>query len=232
MAMTRPLSIASRHHAALLSNRQGGFSLIVALMMLIVIIILGISGSQMAINEERGSRADRDRQIAFQAAEAALKDAEAEINGPAAPFCTVPNQPPTSHMRPGQLTCFNKVSAVGFLAGCSGSPNEGLCAYNDVLPAYLDGTNVNFLQDAKGGGNGHTVKYGKWTGKTFVSQETVGAAPTLAKYSPRYIIERVQRNVTTNSAGDPGWMFRVTAMGFGANENAQVVLQITYATPN
>ena len=67
--------------APAIHTRQGGFSLIVSLMMLIVIIILGISGSQMAINEERGSRADRDRQIAFQAAEAALKDAEFEIYG-------------------------------------------------------------------------------------------------------------------------------------------------------
>jgi type IV pilus assembly protein PilX len=244
------MSIPSVPRGPAMPARQGGFSLIVSLMMLIVIIILGISGSQMAITEERGSRSDRDRQIAFQAAEAALKDAEYEIYGATGNLCTLPNQVNHGNMRPGTNTCFNEVSRIGFEYGCSSPPNEGLCLTQTVTscnlatagscPAYLDPTVVDFLGDAKGTGTNHTVVYGKFTGRVYASQQTSAALAKqpISVYPPRYIIERVPKNTsftssttsdsdTTNGAT---YMFRVTAMGFGANPNSQVVLQSIVAT--
>ncbi len=214
---------------------QRGFSLIVALMMLIVIIILGISASQMSINEERGARNDRDRQLAFQAAEAALKDAEYEIYGSTAPACTLAGQ--GGRMRMGTFTCFNENNYFGYALGCSGPPNAGLCINNPSLPAYLDSTNVDFYKDATGSGNNHTVKYGRYSGRDFGSQQTLAGLP-VSIYPPRYIIEAVPKNTSVNSSTAPGAgagsggnvMFRVTAMGFGANANSQVVLQAVVAT--
>ena len=215
------------------SGREGGFSLIVALMMLIVIIILGISGSQMAINEERGSRADRDRQIAFQAAEAAIKDAEFEIYGSGSPACTVPGQNTTSRMRLGTLTCFNQTNRLGYVQHCSQTPTIGLCLYDEANPAYLD-SQVDFLKDANGtNSTPRTVPYGLYTNQTFASQATFPNS-AISKYPPRYIIEQVPKNtaIDPSSGGTgAGWMFRITAMGFGANPNAQVVLQAVVATP-
>lgn len=223
--------------ASLASAGQRGFSLIVALMMLIVIIILGVSSSQMAINEERAARGGRDRQIAFQAAEAAIKDAEYEIYG-SSTLCNVAGQVNVGKMRPGTSTCFNESvgAPAGFVVGCSAPPNAGLCDSASASlpggkPAYLDSTNVNFYADAKGTGNNHTVAYGTYTGRTYSAQSTVSGLSTqpISKYPPRYIIEKVIKNTSLDST-EAKYMFRVTAMGFGANPNAQVVLQAIVAT--
>ena len=230
--------VIARTAPRLASRREQGFSLIVSLMMLIVIIILGISGAQMAINEERGSRNDRDRQIAFQAAEAALKDAEYEIYGATGSTCTLPGQVGRGNLRPGTLTCFNEFATVGFIDGCStASNNLGLCAFNAAAPAYLN-TAVDFLADAKGTSTqARTVPYGTYTGRSFASRQTSGFTTLpLSAYPPRYIIEWVPKNTSvdsvTGSDGSVGGnrMFRVTAMGFGANPNSQVVLQAIVAT--
>ncbi len=213
----------------LAASGQRGFSLIVALMMLIVIIILGVSSSQMAINEERAARGGRDRQIAFQAAEAAIKDAEYEIYGSSS-NCTVTGYlNPTIKMRQSTSTCFSEDFEQGYVVGCSAPPNAGLCLPG-ATPAYLDSTNVNFYADAKGSGNNHTVAYGTYTGRTYAAQSTVSglSSQPISKYPPRYIIERIVKNTSLES-GDHK-MFRVTAMGFGANPNAQVVLQAIVAT--
>ena len=234
------------------ASRQRGFSLIVSLMMLIVIIILGVSGSQMAINEERGARNDRDRQLAFQAAEAALKDAEYEILNPASPACAAPGQTTRGRGRAGTYTCFNSVNAIGFTSTstspCSLPPNAGLCDYNAAAPAWQRTTTqvasglprIDFVADAKNSGTMSTVKYGQFTGRTYGTQASLSNAGTpLSIYPPRYIIERVRQNTsvdTLTSAGsgsdssDGAYMFRVTAMGFGANVNTQVVLQTVVAT--
>ena len=225
---------------------QRGFSLIVSLMMLIVIIILGISASQMAINEERGARNDRDRQIAFQAAEAALKDAEYEILNPASPACAAQGQTNRGRGRSGTSTCFNSINAIGFTAtatsACSVTPTAGLCEFNAATPAWLrlatDPMHIDFLADAKGSGTMSTVVYGQYTSQIYGSQVSLPGKP-LSRYPPRYIIERVQQNTsvdTLTGAGDSSdasggaYMFRITAMGFGANPNTQVVLQTIVAT--
>ena len=220
-------------------NAEHGFSLIVTLMMLIVIIILGISSSQMAINEERVARNDRDRQIAFQAAEAALKDGEAEILDPASPACDVPLQ--HGHGRASSQICFNEASGVYFVANCGAAPSiaQGLCAFNDATPAYLS-AGVNFFGDASGsGGFNNTVQYGQFTGAIYPSQATSGMSGLpISKYPPRYIIEIVPKNVAYDSCTGPTAaagagcksMFRITAMGFGANANSQVVLQSVVST--
>jgi type IV pilus assembly protein PilX len=236
ISVRRPSIPRARSEWHIGARGERGFSLIVSLMMLIVIIILGVSGAQMSVNEERGSRNDRDRQIAFQAAEAALKDAEYEIYGATGVLCTLPSQVGNGNLRFGTQTCFNSFATVGFLPGCSGLPNAGLCTFNQALPAYLDSTNVDFYADAKGTGNGHTVKYGDYTGRSYASQATSGfGALPLSAYPPRYIIEWVPKNTSVDSVtgGDGSTgnrMFRVTAMGFGANPNSQVVLQSIVAT--
>ena len=219
---------------------QRGFSLIVALMMLIVIIILGVSASQMAINEERGARNDRDRQLAFQAAEAAIKDAETEIYGIASPVCTLAGQVNKGRMRAGTYTCFNEGNSFGYVLGCSAPPSAGLCSNNPALPAYLDIVNVDFYKDATGSGNNHTVAYGQYTNRTYGSQATaaIGSGQAVSVYPPRYIIEAVPKNTSVDSLTSEGAaagyggsvMFRITAMGFGANPNSQVVLQAVVST--
>lgn len=64
-----------------ISNQQKGSVLIVSLLLLVVLTLLGVSSMQSNIMEERMSGNLRDRNIAFQAAEAGLRDAENFVEG-------------------------------------------------------------------------------------------------------------------------------------------------------
>lgn len=61
-------------------NSEQGIALFLALVVLLIITILGVSGLQTTTLEERMAANARDRDLAFQAAEAALIDAERFLN--------------------------------------------------------------------------------------------------------------------------------------------------------
>jgi type IV pilus assembly protein PilX len=58
---------------------QRGITLPVTLLLLLTALVIGASAAQMAMLGEKAARAERDRLIAFQAAEDALMDAERDI---------------------------------------------------------------------------------------------------------------------------------------------------------
>lgn len=60
-------------------SSQHGVTLIVALIFLAILMLLGVTVAQTSSMEERMAGNTRDRDLAFQAAEAALKDAEAKL---------------------------------------------------------------------------------------------------------------------------------------------------------
>jgi type IV pilus assembly protein PilX len=62
------------------SRSQRGVALFLALVVLLIITVLGVSGLQTTTLEERMAANARDRDLAFQAAEAALIDAERFLN--------------------------------------------------------------------------------------------------------------------------------------------------------
>jgi type IV pilus assembly protein PilX len=65
-------------------NRQKGISLVMGLMFLVVLTILGVAGMRGALLEERMAGNTRDRDLAFQAAEAAIRVAEQALAAPPA----------------------------------------------------------------------------------------------------------------------------------------------------
>lgn len=85
-------------------HAQRGVTLIVALIFLAVLALLGATAAQNSVLEERMAGNTRDRDLAFQAAEAAIEDAKLNIGtlrtqlGSAglvdASSCAVPNNPP------------------------------------------------------------------------------------------------------------------------------------------
>lgn len=66
-------------HRHSLPGRQKGVALIVALVFLAVLALLGVTIARNSTMEERMAGNTRDRDLAFQAAEAALKDAEVDL---------------------------------------------------------------------------------------------------------------------------------------------------------
>lgn len=78
-----------------ISNNQAGAVLVVSLIMLLLLTIIGVSGVQSTSLEEKMAGNNRDRNLAFQSAEAALRAGEARIEtlwnggtGSIQAFCT------------------------------------------------------------------------------------------------------------------------------------------------
>ncbi|HCE08720.1 MAG TPA: pilus assembly protein [Oxalobacteraceae bacterium] len=207
------MSLAARRCVVPGPARQTGIALIVSLLMLVVIMLLGTSAGQIALLGEKASRNDRDRLLAFQAAEAGLMDAEVDIE----------HSPDAARSR-SQL--FSKDSARGFPGEgdeqCLGGQTHahlGLCkgTRDGATPAWLT---VDFLAD---GLHAHSVPYGMFTGQTL--QTGVGS---LSGRLPRYIVELMVYNRQGESADKPSYFYRITAIGFGARDTTQVVLQTFY----
>lgn len=202
------------HPFQITRRRELGVALVVALLMLAAVLMLGISAAQIALQNEKASRNDRDRQVAFQAAEAALMDAELDIeHSPDA-------EKSRSHL-------FSKDSAMGFsgagTSACgSGASNSslGLCDRRpvDATPAWLlvdfNDTSPVTMQ---------SVPFGRFTGQVFQTGKG-----SLSSRPPRYVIELMTYNRQGENADKPSYFYRITAIGYGARDTTQVVLQTFY----
>ncbi|MDQ0073244.1 type IV pilus assembly protein PilX [Variovorax boronicumulans] len=186
---------------------QRGVSLIIVLLLLVIVSILGVGAAQIATMGERSARNDRDMQIAWQSAEAALMDAEFDIHGPG-----------TS----SRQSVFTKMANTNaFVSGCGDSGNsKGLCTLVTTgQPAWLAVDFTITLSSAK------TAAFGDFTGRTFPAGAT-GIQPAKA---PRYVIEPIEDPANRDVSGaTTSYVYRVTAMGFGPRDDIQGVVQILY----
>ena len=186
--------------------------MVYVLCLLVIILLLGISAAQMALQGEKAARGERDRQIAFQAAEEALVDAQNDIEG-------LPGAP-------GRASLFAPGSAAGFAAGCGEGGALGLC-----LPAPEDAPALWLSMDLDGAdAESRAVPYGQFTGA--VMQTGQGFLPSRR---PRYLIELLpfhppgaQAAAVAGGLATESYVYRITAIGFGAQESTQVVLQSYY----
>lgn len=190
---------------------QRGATLIVCLVMLFVTLLLGVASAEVALQGERVSRNERDRQIALQAAEAALLDAELDIE----------DAPDPARSR---SDLFASDSAEGFSPGCghgAAGIHRGLCSHapDASAPAWMS---TDLLDDSA---HARSVPYGHFTGQSF--QTGGGSLPGRA---PRYLIELIphQRAGEDAAAAGPNYLYRITAIGFGVRDSTQVLLQTVY----
>jgi type IV pilus assembly protein PilX len=187
---------------------QRGASLIMIMLILTIISILGIAGIKISMMSERGARNDRDQQMAWEAAEAALLDAEQDISS-------------ASSTRSSIFTPVTNEQA--FVEGCGKSGNSrGLCAMAITgRPVWLT-ANFDFSDSSSGA---PSTAYGTFTGRTFAAGST-GIQPF---QSPRYVIEAI-RDPAHRDSGDlsPRYVYRVTAIGFGPRKDIQAVMQMIY----
>lgn len=92
------------HNGILTHRRQRGAALLTGLIFMVILTLLGITAARMAGLEEKMSGNMRDRSLAMQAAEMALRDAERDIRGPAAGSTRTP---PVSGITDFDATCPN-----------------------------------------------------------------------------------------------------------------------------
>lgn len=213
--MTRIANFSEQTSCARLSptrRSHGGASLIVVLLILVVVSILGVSGIQIAMMGERGTRNDRDQQVAWQAAEAALVDAEFDIEG----------LPTTSTTKRNAIFKRKETDLASFPQDCGTSGQTvGLCSLNLTgKPAWLT---VNFTTT---GAAAPTTQFGTFTGRDFPS----GAKGIQPIRPPRYVIEPIRdpKFSRTLPPDQAPYVYRVTAMGFGPNAETQAVVQMIY----
>jgi type IV pilus assembly protein PilX len=188
---------------------QRGIALLVSLMLLIMVMLLGVSAAQLSLQGEKAARGERDRDVAFLTAEDALKDAERDI---------------TASADPGRRAAFNGGDA--FAADCASGAGAGL-----RLRAVAGKPPVWQTVDLSGNEDGDacTVTHGAYTAAVMPTGE--GFLPFK---KPRYVIERMechQPGDNASASAPPQFCYRVTAIGFGAKPQTEVVLQSVFSKP-
>ena len=154
-------SALNRHH----STREHGVSLVLVMIFLVILSMLGISAMQSSTLSSRIARNETDRNVAFQAAESALRDAENDI----------------AYRR------FDRTACTPAIAGCR--TFEGLLNFDAVCTGGLCDTvgppAVTSIWEtaAMWATTGSSVPYGTHTG---------AASLPLVFRPPRYIIEGFQ----------------------------------------
>lgn len=223
-------------------GRQCGVTLLVTMLILVAVMLVGASAARMALQGEQAARAGRDRQVAFQAAEDALMDGEREVaqtvageaaaggagtggsadTGTSLDIGTSADTGTSGDIRSARSALFVGEMGIGFVDGCGTGPvNVGLCARagGGAAPAW-QAVDLSGAED----GGGHTVQYGDFSGAAM--QTGSGFLPFRR---PRYVIERVPCHQPGDEVGGPGGTcYRVTAIGFGAGPQTEVVLQSVY----
>ena len=210
--------------------RQSGMAMVVVLVFLLALTAISLYGARQAICGEKIARNALDAQVAFQAAEAALRDAEADLRMPEGQVlhdavCTRQDQRPIK----------DRISLIVSGATCL----TGICKLQDAQYANLDPTaaqKANNPQAVTGAPWWSDQMGGRWNNDvstkppvspgqcaTFTGGVPLGtftgthAIPGIAR-QPEYLIEYMgMRNASA--------LFRVTARGFGYDADTQAMVQ-------
>lgn len=188
-------------------SQQNGIALIVILLILVIVSIIGAASIQISRMSTQAARNERDIQIAWQSAEAALLDAEMDILGK------------SSNTTRASIFDRKNFDIGKFEIYCSSDQDSrGLCKGSNNAPAWL---NIDFLDRNQR----RYAEFGEFTGRVFVA----GSSGIQPAYPPRYIIEAIEDlSQPNNKNSEQKYLFRVTAVGFGPNEKTQVVLQSVF----
>ena len=205
------------------SNR--GSTLIISLLFLMVTTLIATGVWRLAMQQESMTGSERDYQIAFEAAEAALRDAEldyfnvcARLNqSNLAAACTVRQKPIAGLQLVGSQSggdvppdgscsdaglCLGKFQVHGGIKVYEGKPDMTI----------VDGTAVPAL--------GARVTYGQFTR----DPNDPGQRIANVVKQPNYVIEAICLGGATSAAGcNP--IYRVTAIGYGRRADTRVTLQ-------
>lgn len=184
--------------------REDGAALVCALMLMMAAMLIGISVCSNVFASIASAGAGRERSIAQEAAEAALRDAERDI---AADAGTV---------SPARATQFTEAGAASFVDGCGGAGSaRGLCLAASP-PAWQ-------LQDLADADNPALVPYGHYTGANLATGRGL-----LPSRPPAYLIEKI---APPGAGASLGSFYRITAIGFGSRDATRVVLQAVVRKP-
>lgn len=144
-------------------QRERGAALLTALILMLAVLMTGIASTRSALQNARAAGHERDRVLALQMADAALFDAEHDIEGGSAPGSA-------------RAAAFAAGQAGAFETGCrGGTPYSGLCAHDPDQERH-----AAILAEHEG----PAVVFGTFTGSRMPDGEA-----GLPLEAPRYLIE-------------------------------------------
>lgn len=183
------------------ARQQSGVALFMSLVMLLIITILGLSSVQTTTLQERMARNARDTNLAFQAAEASIKDAETivETFNSLVDFGNDPRVDPTQ---------------------CYASPNADDGYY------YEAGYNCasNWSQVDWSAGAGYITAATAITGVAEQPKYIVEHVKTVVADEDRLNLDNIGQDTGSGRAQ----IFRITVYGTGGTDTAHVMIQSTY----
>lgn len=184
-------------------TNEGGFVLVTALMFLVALTVLGMSTMGTNTLEERLAGYFQDRQLAFESAEAALREAERDL-----------------------LFGSRAISGeMGFTTGCS---SDGLCLPEaDGTPVWVDLQEANDSGWMKGTGTSKSVKYGTYSKPASAALVRVAQQPRYVIEVLTVVPAGTSQKVGFAPKAS-SFVYRVTAVGFGRRVSTRVVLQAMY----
>jgi type IV pilus assembly protein PilX len=183
--------------------RQRGLSLVTTLVLMLATLGLGVAVMSVNAMEERMIANTKDRDLALQAAEAALRDAEQDVAN-----------------NVSSTTAFSDACANGLCTPPSQRDSLGTLASLPVDDARLG---FDWSVDA------NVRRYGQYTGAAQFPSVAQQPRYVIEKYS--YLGTPAGESVVLGSEPvAPGVGYRITARGVGARPETVVVLQSIYAT--
>lgn len=214
-------------HKMPLTMTQRGSTLVMSLLFLLVTTIIATGVWRVAQQQESMTGVERDYQLAFEAAEAALRDAEIDFYNACARItatstaanCTVRSEPIEG------LTGFGGVSSVGN-GTCS---EDGRCLgkfeLHGTTKLYNAGPSIGLLEGKAAPEGGNRVTFGTYTRDINDPQQKIAGVSE----QPAYVVEALQLGGSNGRQSNV--MYRVSAIGFGRRADTRVTLQ-SFLDPN
>ena len=204
-------------------------TLLSVMMVLSVMALMTLGAARYALWGERLSQGERDLAVSFEAAEAALLDAEWDVmglrtdpaNGEASKrHCDFVAAEFLANTRPGAAVC-GQGQSVGV---CFDAAHPGQ-AWRQASP---------WLRTEVGqAAQNRTVAYGQFTGAAWGAVTQGGVVPpsqtALPVQPPRYVVEWAPLIPLAAEQARAGWV--ITAVGFGLNPATQTWLQVVLDKP-
>src|SRR6218665_1346492 len=242
--------VPNAHSAA--NTQERGVALVVVMLFLIAITGIGVWTARQSMLAESMARNQMDHEVARQAAESALRDAERDIDSASMGVL----QEGASCRRNASAGMTYGLNPHDFTADCA----QGLCDKNDASyassnwdTASSSSSNVEPWWPKSKGGQWNDVETSKpgrnpvngnncLTFKGAVPLGTYTGIPPIrgVEKQPEYLIEMFKRknirmnleetSVTSTAENANQWarMYRITARGFGYSRRTQVVLQTVF----
>ncbi len=211
-------------------KRESGSTLIVSLLFLVVTTLIATGVWRVAMQQESMTGSERDYQIAFEAAEAALRDAETDYFH----LCAL------SDANGSVAVCNRRTNEIDGLSGFGSTATseipapgscsaDGLCLGNysmhGTVKLYDAMPSIDVLEGRPSPDGGQRVTFGTYTRTPGSTTEKI---PLVAQ-QPSYVIEAIQ--VGGNDGRNVPVMYRITAIGYGRRADTRVILQ-SYIDPN